>query len=649
MRGGVLKLMLLLYIICLGFNCIYGNKRGVGTIEYHEERGELLNKLLSGVEIESLDPNYLEELSLFLDLLVNREIPFSREGLQQLLYYRIIDEWEYLSLLRLLLLKGSSTLSNQRVERVGVDSAKFALLTSLLSFTQKQTAPHPKNSTLLRASITPQLKKGYSPILESDYLANPESRYIGGRAHLYMQNRIALPPSLSLIITSEKDPGERGLDLFSLSLSLQKEGRIATNLMLGSYVVRAGEGVILWNGFSMANRFDPITAPKSEYLPSLYSSTDENRAFKGGAITLTHKLFRATYFLSYRGLDALLNNGGYTSLPNTGLHNTPRSIRGRGALKRGVTGLHLIYNPLRWRVGVVALYQRESLPYVGQESKEAETAQRYGKNRANLSLHFRGVISRHLLYGEAALDIAQRVALLTGFNYRFKSGASLLLTTNYIERGFSAPSSTLNFKGIGTPAYSVIYKKRTPKGKILGAGVEGVGGTLNLFFKGSSPLFKENGVLELLSTYGERRALLRLDLRHKISSNFSHHARGQIAFYRENNRHFGYNFHSELIYNIGDSPIGGSIRVALFDTPLWGVRLYSYERDLLNQIKTSLLYGKGVRWYINLKGRVGRRFEIWLKYAQFNYFDRTTIGQGKEQIEGSVKGELKVELRFKPA
>lgn len=645
MRGVVLKLIVWL---SLHFCSIVQLKGQELKTQVADKREFLFQHLKEFVEADLEDPDFLEEISLFFENLIEGKVLCSREGVEQLRHYHIIDEWEQLSIIRKIETANEQLTPKTFLQIEGVDSTKLILLSSLLSFNREKSRPLPQNATILRAIVTPQKREGYSPITAQRYIQNPESRYLGNSWHLYMQNRVNLPGSLSLIITSEKDPGERTLDYFSFSLSFKREATVSTHYILGSYTVRAGEGLTLWNGFSMSSYFDPLSAPKSEFLPTLYGSTDENRAFKGGVFTISKNSLRATVLLSYRGLDANLKDDGYSSLLTTGLHNTPKTVRSKGALKRAIIASNITYNGVRWRVGLITLYANESLAYSGSNSDHLKTAQLNGNSRANLSIYWRKMAGTKLWYGEAALDICGRVALLTGLNWRFKDGSSLLLTTNYRDRGFSAVASTLTFKGVDTPSYSAVYKRRLKQYRLLSAGVEGVGKSGALFCKNSFQLFKKIDI-DWLTTFSLERALIRFDLRHPIGSNFTHHMRIQSASSKQDVWYLGYNLHCELLYKNRAFPIEGSFRVAFFNTPVWSVRLYSYERDILTQIKSSLLYGKGVRWYLNLRGRITNNLDIWLKYGQFNYLDRSTIGQQKELINGNRKGEFKVELRIKPA
>jgi hypothetical protein len=90
-----------------------------------------------------------------------------------------------------------------------------------------------------------------------------------------------------------------------------------------------------------------------------------------------------------------------------------------------------------------------------------------------------------------------------------------------------------------------------------------------------------------------------------------------------------------------------SFRYALFDAPLFDVRLYSYERDVWLSYSFPAYYGKGLRTYIMAQYRLNSKIDIWLRWANTTYADRNRVGYGLESIEGNSRNDIKVQMRIK--
>ena len=48
-------------------------------------------------------------------------------------------------------------------------------------------------------------------------------------------------------------------------------------------------------------------------------------------------------------------------------------------------------------------------------------------------------------------------------------------------------------------------------------------------------------------------------------------------------------------------------------------------------------YSKGIRTYLTLKYSLSDKIDIWLRYAQTSYADKTEIGSGLALIDGNKK------------
>jgi hypothetical protein len=139
----------------------------------------------------------------------------------------------------------------------------------------------------------------------------------------------------------------------------------------------------------------------------------------------------------------------------------------------------------------------------------------------------------------------------------------------------------------------------------------------------------------------------RADIKIISGENFTMHTRADLSSVKGESRDsYGFYFHNELIVKLFNKKADLSVRGAWFNVQNWENRIYSYEREVLYQFRTTALYGKGLRYYVNLKLTIGERTSLWLRYSSTRYLDRDIIGEGPEKIEGPSKGEAKLQLQY---
>jgi hypothetical protein len=101
----------------------------------------------------------------------------------------------------------------------------------------------------------------------------------------------------------------------------------------------------------------------------------------------------------------------------------------------------------------------------------------------------------------------------------------------------------------------------------------------------------------------------------------------------------------DVVYERGRFTVTG--RYALFDTDDYDNRLYLYERDAWLSFTFPAYYGKGIRNYLMLQYRAGRKADLWLRWSQTRYTDREVIGSGGETIVGDTRNDVKLQARIR--
>jgi len=102
----------------------------------------------------------------------------------------------------------------------------------------------------------------------------------------------------------------------------------------------------------------------------------------------------------------------------------------------------------------------------------------------------------------------------------------------------------------------------------------------------------------------------------------------------------------DLMWKPKSSPLDVTLRYALFDTDGYDTRIYSYENNALYVFAVPAYYYKGSRAYILLRYSFLRHCDLWVRYGYFLYNNRFIISSGAEQINGSRKSDLVVQLRI---
>ena len=108
----------------------------------------------------------------------------------------------------------------------------------------------------------------------------------------------------------------------------------------------------------------------------------------------------------------------------------------------------------------------------------------------------------------------------------------------------------------------------------------------------------------------------------------------------------GYMIFQDIIYRPMNFPFSFTARYALFDTDSYGIRFYTYENDVLYSYSIPSFYGRGTRFYINLRYRGIRNIVLEARFARTYFSDRTSIGSGLDEILGNTRTEMKVQVKF---
>jgi len=639
--------------IILMLLCIYsveGICQRLGREQLHPAVLAITEKIINLSEDEELpDDSSYEELIRHFSELTGRPLNINRAGERELERLKILTEWEISSILNYRKVSGDLYSLAELHLIPGVSQESISLLIPFLTtgaseFKLKDALPG-NAKILLRGTAVPQKKAGYLPITQEEYEKKPDSRYLGNPLSLYGQIGYNLQDKFSAHITVEKDAGERGADFISWSAAVNDLG-VVDKLVVGSYTARFGQGLVLWNSFLTSGSWEPGYSMKRDNGIKEFTSAGENNALKGVAASFSRKSLSLTLMLSSRKVDARVTEEGYTSLLTTGLHNTQTLIERKGSLGREMAAINVGYYGRRLKLSLTMCADAESLPYAGRNSAMLNRERYKSPFISNAGLEWRYAPGRFMLFGEIAMDRSGSAGVISGIICRLSENSQLSVMVENVSENYVAPFSNSYTSG-GPGNLKTLAGLKIKTGK-----------NMNLYLK--CDYTKESARVSVMGDYNNKRGFnsilrstisstnyyLRGDFKLNAGPHLLNHTRFDYICSMNGAGREGFHIHNELIYKSKNNKINISARCAFFNVPDWESRMYSYEREVLYQFKTTLLYGKALRYYINLHLKPLTFMDIWLKYSSTRYLDRVKTGEGPEEISGPSKGEARIQLQI---
>jgi hypothetical protein len=568
-----------------------------------------------------------------------------------------------------------------------------------LHVTFKEALRQGKFEWFLRYQPTVEPKLGYEKVSDS-VLASSNNYYYGNSDRYYTRFRYTYKTNISVGFTAEKDPGEEffqgsqknGFDFYSAHVFF-KGGKYVRGVALGDYQVQIGQGIGFWSSYAFGKTADIATSKRTAIPLRAYTSVDENRFMRGAAVDLGYKNFGLLLFASSKRVDAAgiadstLDDLEFIStLDLSGLHRTNREIARRNALRENIAGANLNYHKGLFRIGATGVYQGYDKPYV-KDIKRYNQFDFRGQHHFNFSTDYSFNFKNVSLFGEVAKAYNDSLmgansgwAMMHGALISLDSKVSFGLVYRDYQRdyfsfynaGFSEGSNTQNERGL----YSGIKMKFNSKWSMNGYvdlfkfpwmkyGVDGPSRgheflvqptympnkIFEVYFRFRQQLRERNssiysGAVTPIEPYTQRN--YRLNLSYAINEAFTYKSRIELLTINSASKGFqkGMMVTQDLLWKPKSSPIDLALRYALFDTDGYDTRIYSFENNALYVFAVPAYYYQGSRAYILLRYSFLRHCDLWVRYGYFLYNNRFQVSSGAEQINGSRKSDLVIQLRM---
>ena len=688
-----MKRILLISIISLSTLSLWAQDKN----DLIQQRVEFISEQFESEEIDLT--NVVEALNFYFDHPLNLNTA-SREELQELLLLTdiqindlILHRQAYgklISIYELQSLKYWDVATIQLVlPFIKVDDKLDQLHVGL-----KEAIQQGKFEAYLRYQTIPEQKAGYEDVPDS-ILEESNSYYHGNPDRYYTRLRYSYRTNLSLGITAEKDPGEeffkgsqkQGFDFYSMH-AFYKGGKYLRAVAIGDYQIQIGQGLNLWSGYAFGKTADATNVKKTANPIKPYTSVDENLFLRGAAVDLGYKDFALILFGSRKGVDGsfsqdtLQDNLQFvTSVDQRGLHRTNSEIARKDGLQETMGGANLRYDHKNLHLGAAAVYQGYDQPFL-KDTVPYNQFDFRGKGTTAISGDYSWVRKNFNFFGEVSyVTHSGALAHLHGVLFSLDRRASMSLVyrdydkayQTFYNAGFAEGSRAQNERGIYAGlrlafsrsfklnAYGDLFEFPWLKYQV---DAPSYGHEIMI-----QPTYKPNRELEIYGRFRQQmrqknsrdsdgtiteledvvQRNYRINFSYKVSESVRLKSRVEYVTIDRlsNDPESGFIVTQDIIFKPKSFPLDVALRYALFDTDSYDTRIYTYESNALYVFSTPAYYYQGSRAYALIRYTFLRKFDLWVRYGVNVYANRDGVGSGPEEILGSTKSDLTVQLRIK--
>jgi len=554
-----------------------------------------------------------------------------------------------------------------------------------------------KHSLFIRYTRILEDQKAFNPTLNADG-TEKAPKFLGSPDKLFTRYRYKYGNKISYGFTAEKDAGEeffrgsqkRGFDFYSAHLYFSDLGPIK-RIVVGDYEVRMGQGLIAWTGLAFNKSIDVMGIMRQAPVLRPYTSVNEVNFMRGGGVTVdVSPKIEATVFASHKKTDvggsALVDTLteeiiAISSIQQSGMHRTLNEVARKGDLKVTNAGGNIKYDSRRFSIGANVIYTKYNKELI-LGADPYNTFRFQGNDLLNASLDYRWLYKNFHFFGETAISHNGGIATTNGLLMSLHPTIDVSASYRNFRRNFHSvwsnpfrESSSQNESGFflgavikpvskwRVNAYFDIYKHRWLRYQV-DAPSFGMDRLIQLTYRPSRSLemyARYKSEVKKVNKSGfdgndfitnEHTAQMRFQVRYKVNKAIALKSRFQMSFFNDtpakNTMQRGYMLFQDVNFKPLSFPLSFSTRLTLFDTDNYDTRIYAFENDVLYSFSIPAYSGRGMRYYLVLRYKVIKGIDLWLRYAQTYYDDRTIISPGGDaEILGRTKSEFKAQIRFR--
>ncbi|HEX2865618.1 MAG TPA: helix-hairpin-helix domain-containing protein [Ignavibacteriales bacterium] len=490
--------------------------------------------------------------------------------------------------------------------------------------------------------------------------------YTGSPIRLYNRLKVNAKDRYQLGIILEKDAGEKSFTDFNSFHLLVSSVKPFDAILLGDYNVEFGHGLALWNPYGFLKEGSPVSSMhmRSKNIKP-YLSTDENSFLRGGAASFSFSSFSMSAFYSDNFRDANLDplSGKITSFYTSGYHRTLRESQKKDRIKEVLFGGKAGYNFGNVFKAGVLYYQSQ----FDRQFLETSPLGLSGSRFHVIALSYELFLDQVFISGEAASS-GRKSAIRSFLELPLTEPLSAIVLFRHYDSGFPSMHSFSSGTASGSARQETgIYGALNVKTPL---------GTLDIYydqFRREKRYFPSNGNQFGLSFSAVPFKKLSLNLRYRNGEeeicDFSLPEEAlslrQIRSFKADVRcdfpgSLFLKLHGEVNRFLGptaEHPEKGfvifeeagiskdffslSARVSYFKTDSYNSRIYLPEIDAPGSLTGYSLSGQGVKWSLNLRGRISKEFSVSIKYSE------TSVPQTNSYRSEETNNTLNLQLDVK--
>lgn len=482
-------------------------------------------------------------------------------------------------------------------------------------------------------------------------------------------------------LTAAQDAGEpffancnkAGYDFYSYYLQIRDMGRLE-GLNLGMYRVQLGMGLIMNTGFHLGKFATLQSLGRSSHTMTAHASRSQYGYLRGAAATIRlSRQWHLTAFASYRPMDATLNTDETArTLLTDGYHRTQTEIDKKSNTHETDLGISTGWRKGTLYINANAVYTRFDRQLKPQ--KENALYRQYyaeGNNFFNASLDYGYTNSFWSLSGETALNRDAALAAIHSISFRPTDTWKLTAIHRYYDKRYTALHASSFSEGSSVQNEHGLYLGATwnPSWSWLLQGYVDYAHFSWARYLVSSESDAFDALL--LTRYSKKQ--WNVDARYRFHLRQRDNTDNTLLINRYEHRlrlGSSYNLLSQLTLRTqadaamvtwtGNNTKGVMISqqalwqwkfletkafVGWFHTDDYDSRLYQYEPSVLYDYSFPAFYGHGIRYSLMTQAKIGTHFAVSAKLGVTNYFDRSVISSGLQQINASSMTDLLLQLR----
>lgn len=553
-------------------------------------------------------------------------------------------------------------------------------------FSIKDLFRHGHHETITRVDIPLYQKAGYRNYNKEELAHSPNKQYLGEPFYHSLRYNYNYSNHFFAGFTLEKDAGEslfaqgfNGYDHYSLYLMLNNIGNLKS-LIIGDYRLKFGRGIVMNTDFNLGKSASLTTIGWGKRGIKKHSSTNEHNAFRGAATTIQlWKGLEATAFFSVRHIDANLDkNQLITSLKTDGLHRTPLEYSKKGNTRNTLIGGNLTYQYKGFHGGVTAVHNSFNRVLKPNQQPYKRFAPK-GDRFFTIGTDYMYLSHRLSIAGETALSRGGGMGTLNQLQFRIGDNHLLTLIQRYYSRSFislngnsfSTNSTLQNESGIylgidanlhprwSLSSYADFCYFPWLKYQVSNASYGGEA-MVRITYSNSDThklsLRYRCRIKERDYTSANGRKYLATQVHHRLRHQQDYTLLTSLdattiidynLLQFMNSVSHGFMLTQRLQWKPIHIPLTLFCGLSYFHTDNYSTRISIYERSLLYSFSYPSFYGHGMHLSATTQWNINKHFSALLQLTHSNYFDRSTIGSGTEQILQSHREDIRIQLRWK--